>query len=68
METLTYAEWLEAEYSERRIMDMQDLMWELWDVYRGEDGALYVGEKVMTGSHFGEWAMWAEVEKIEEAL
>lgn len=35
---------------------------------RCSDGKLYAAEKNFVGDHFGEWAMWAEVEEQKMAI
>lgn len=65
IETLTYAAWLEDECSENRIMKLQDELWDMHDIYVNDDGKLYTAVQTYntrSGDHFGEWAMWAEVE------
>lgn len=63
-DTLQYAEWLEKDFSENRISRIEDGLWDMWNIYSDENGKLYVAEKTWLDPHFGEWAMWAEVEPI----
>lgn len=67
-ETLTYAPWLADELGENRIMTLQDRLWDMHDIYTAPDGKLYTAVKTYnthSGEHFGDWAMWAEVEPRE---
>lgn len=65
-DTLQYAPWLEGSVSENRIMSTQDSLWDMRDIYRGSDGKLYTAASIYClDDHFGDWAMWAEIEPRE---